>query len=71
MSNKFLEFETKWRNDVSNSSQRDYSFKSASGEDVDLLYYPKENENDYLDKLNFPGQFPYTRGIHPNLYRGK
>ena len=71
MSNKFLEFETKWRNDVSNSSQRDYSFKSASGEDVDLLYYPKENENDYLDKLNFPGQFPYTRGIHSNLYRGK
>ena len=49
MSNKFLEFETKWKNDVSNSSQRDYSFKSASGEDVDLLYYPKENENDYLD----------------------
>ena len=71
MGDKFLEFETKWRNDVSNASQRDYSFKSASGEDVDLLYYPKENENDYLDRLNFPGQFPYTRGIHPNLYRGK
>ena len=42
MSNKFLEFETKWRNDVSNSSQRDYSFKSASGEDVDYFTIPKK-----------------------------
>ena len=59
------------KEDIKNSSQRNYSFKSASGEDVDLLYYPEDNENNYLDKLNFPGQFPYTRGIHPNLYRGK
>ena len=71
MSGEFLKSEKKWKNDVKDSSQRDYSFKSASGEDVDLLYYPKKNENSYLDKLNFPGQFPYTRGIHSNLYRGK
>ena len=67
----FSDSEKKWKEDVKNSSQRNYSFKSASGEDVDLLYYPEDNENNYLDKLNFPGQFPYTRGIHPNLYRGK
>ena len=24
-----------------------------------------------MEKLGFPGDFPYTRGIHPNLYRGK
>ena len=71
MNNKFSDSENNWREDVENSSQRDYSFKSASGEDVELLYYPEGNENDYFDKLNFPGQFPYTRGIHPNLYRGK
>ena len=71
MNNKFSNSENNWREDVENSSQRDYSFKSASGEDVELLYYPEGNENDYIDKLNFPGQFPYTRGIHPNLYRGK
>ena len=67
----FSDSEKKWKEDIKNSSQRNYSFKSASGEDVDLLYYPEDNENNYLDKLNFPGQFPYTRGIHPNLYRGK
>ena len=26
---------------------------------------------EYMDNLGFPGQHPYTRGIHPNLYRGK
>ena len=71
MNYNFSDSENKWREDIKNSSQRNYSFKSASGEDVDLLYYPEDNENNYLDKLNFPGQFPYTRGIHPNLYRGK
>ena len=71
MNSNFSESEKEWKEDIKNSSQRNYSFKSASGEDVDLLYYPEDNENNYLDKLNFPGQFPYTRGIHPNLYRGK
>ena len=70
MNYNFSDSEKKWKEDVKNSSQRNYSFKSASGEDVDPLYYPEDNENNYLDKLNFPGQFPYTRGIHPNLYRG-
>ena len=71
MNYNFSDSEKKWKENLKNSSQRNYSFKSASGEDVDLLYYPEDNENNYLDKLNFPGQFPYTRGIHPNLYRGK
>ncbi len=71
MNYKFSNSKKKWKEDVENSSQRNYSFKSASGEDVELLYYPDDNENNYIDKLNFPGQFPYTRGIHPNLYRGK
>ena len=71
MNYNFSDSKKKWKADVKKFSQRNYSFKSASGEDVDLLYYPEDNENNYLDKLNFPGQFPYTRGIHPNLYRGK
>src|SRR5690606_1362725 len=34
------------------------------------LYYP-ENDKDYQDKLGFPGEFPYTRGIQPTMYRSK
>ena len=71
MDNNFSKAAQKWKIDASSSSQREYSFKSASGEDVDLLYYPENGNNNYSEKLNFPGQYPYTRGIHPNLYRGK
>ena len=71
MDNNFSKAAQKWKIDAASSSQREYSFKSASGEDVDLLYYPENGNNNYSEKLNFPGQYPYTRGIHPNLYRGK
>ena len=69
MSN-FSDAEKLWKAESENSSQRDYSFDTVSGEKVDVLYYPKGND-EFTEKLNFPGQFPYTRGIHPNLYRGK
>lgn len=71
MSTKFLNLEQQWKKEAADSLTRDYSFKSASGEEVDLLYYPDKDENNYCERLNFPGQYPYTRGIHPNLYRGK
>ena len=67
---KFSEAEKKWKNETEKSAQRDYSFDTVSGEKVDTLYYP-EGDDDFTDNLSFPGQFPYTRGIHPNLYRGK
>ena len=41
-----------------------------SGIPIDLLYLPDENFS-YLEKLGFPGQFPYTRGVYPTMYRGK
>ena len=71
MNSKFRESKKQWENDSQNANYRDYSHKSVSGEDVDLLYYPDKDNAQYIDKLNFPGQYPYTRGIHPNMYRGK
>ena len=44
-----------------------YSFDSASGRKVDPLY----STDNVPDEIGYPGQFPYTRGIHPNMYRGK
>ena len=71
MPDKFSESEKKWKGNVINAIERDYSFKTVSGEDVDLLYYPESDENNYYEQLNFPGEFPFTRGIHSNQYRGK
>ena len=52
MSTDLSDAEKKWHKHVQQSLQRDYSFKSASGDDVDLLYYPDNNDNNYCKKLN-------------------
>jgi methylmalonyl-CoA mutase N-terminal domain/subunit len=47
-------------------------FFTVSGDDVDILYGPwNYNGSDYLDKIGFPGEFPYTRGVHHSMYRGR
>jgi len=47
-------------------------FQTLSGVPVKPLYGPGDNpNNEYLRDLNFPGQFPYTRGIHATMYRGR
>jgi methylmalonyl-CoA mutase N-terminal domain/subunit len=51
---------------------RKEEFKRSGGEPVDLLYGPEDTADvDYLDDLGFPGQYPFTRGIQPTMYRGK
>jgi methylmalonyl-CoA mutase N-terminal domain/subunit len=45
--------------------------RTASGLEVDVLYGPSDLEDfDYLRDLGFPGEFPYTRGVYPTMYRG-
>ena len=67
----FNQMKEKWEKDIQSSSDRDYSFDTLSGEPVDPLYYPVNPHEDYIEKLGFPGQFPFTRGVHANMYRGK
>ena len=52
--------------------ERKKSFQTVSLEEVDRLYTPADTEEiDFARDISFPGQFPYTRGIHPTGYRGK
>ena len=47
-------------------------FESVSLEEVNRLYTPADiTETNTARDISFPGQFPYTRGIHPTGYRGK
>ena len=72
--NKRKEFnkqEKKWKEDLNNFPERDYNFNSLSGKKLDELYYPDNPDDKYVNKLGFPGQYPYTRGVHANMYRGK
>ena len=67
----FKEAKKNWKKDYANSLKRDCDFDTLSGMSQDGLYYPSEVQNDYMEKISFPGQFPYTRGIHSNMYRGR
>ena len=61
----------KWKDKSKLSKERNYSFDTVSGLKNKLLYNPKEEDDNFLKNINYPGEFPYTRGIHSNMYRGK
>jgi len=46
--------------------------ESTSGMDINIVYSPAEIPGfNYLQDLGFPGEFPFTRGIQPTMYRGR
>jgi methylmalonyl-CoA mutase N-terminal domain/subunit len=48
------------------------TFTTVSGKEIEPLYTPVDiNDFDYMDKLGFPGQYPFTRGVQASMYRGK
>jgi len=52
--------------------ERQAQFITTSSEPVERLYTPLDvAEMDYLKDLGLPGEFPYTRGIHPTLHRSR
>ena len=52
--------------------ERKPTFQTVSLEPVNCLYTPEDTaEIDFEEDISFPGEFPYTRGIHPTGYRGK
>jgi len=52
--------------------ERKEKFLLTSGAEVNRLYTPDDvGEVDYPKELGFPGQYPYTRGVQPTMYRGK
>ncbi len=67
----FKDKKKSWEGKVTELKTRDYDFDTLSGVPNKLLYTPEDQDGDYGEKLGFPGQYPYTRGVHPNLYRGK
>jgi len=57
---------------VKNSKTTGMKFTTVSGEQINPLYTPDDLENNNFERdINFPGEFPFTRGIHPTGYRGK
>lgn len=64
----------RWKQKVSETKEREYDYDTVSGLENDLLYLPDESDENldqYMQKLGFPGEYPFTRGVHPNMYRGR
>lgn len=52
--------------------ERDTPFTTVSGVPIKRLYTPADIQNiDFEKEIGWPGEYPYTRGIHPSLYRSK
>jgi methylmalonyl-CoA mutase, N-terminal domain len=61
----------RWQEAYSKGPERDAEFSTMSGLPVRPLYTPEDVEGDYGEKLGYPGEYPYTRGVYPNMYRGR
>ncbi len=58
-----------WRKEYEAGEVRDLDYETMSGVPVEPLYAPKDNDVD--ESIGWPGQYPYTRGVHPSGYRGR
>ncbi|MBN2797053.1 MAG: methylmalonyl-CoA mutase family protein [Clostridia bacterium] len=64
-------FNEKTKSMLAKNPERLEKFVSGSGDEVKGLYTPADLEEfDYSD-IGFPGEYPYTRGVQPNMYRGR
>jgi methylmalonyl-CoA mutase N-terminal domain/subunit len=62
-----------WREEVYEAKpEREALFETISGEPVEPLYTQEDlAESDAERDLGYPGEFPYTRGVYPSMYRGR
>ena len=63
---------SRWEEKFRASGLREADFSSISGRPLRPLYTPEDVEGfDSDSDLGYPGEYPFTRGIHPSMYRGK
>jgi methylmalonyl-CoA mutase N-terminal domain/subunit len=64
--------ETSLQDTLATLPERQDRFMTTSSETVDRLYTPLNiHDLNYLQDLGFPGEYPFTRGVHPTMYRGR
>jgi len=57
---------------VDKTPERDVRFESLSGLPLQPLYTPDDTRaGSYDEKLGYPGEYPFTRGVYPTMYRGR
>jgi methylmalonyl-CoA mutase N-terminal domain/subunit len=61
--------EPDWREAYGKSPERDAPFTTLSGEPIEPLY--TDADLPAAERIGFPGQYPFTRGVYPSMYRGR
>ncbi|GAB4496415.1 MAG: methylmalonyl-CoA mutase family protein [Anaerolineales bacterium] len=63
--------ETTRKKVVERFPERKEKFTTSSGVELPPVLLPPDEDADYAEKLGLPGEFPYTRGVQPTMYRGR
>jgi methylmalonyl-CoA mutase N-terminal domain/subunit len=56
---------------LARSPERRAQFETTSGVEIERLYDPSDVTVDYAGDLGYPGEYPFTRGVYPTMYRGR
>jgi methylmalonyl-CoA mutase N-terminal domain/subunit len=72
----FKDEQARWQKQVyekakAKGGERHASFDTSSGIHVKPLYTPADVQGEYTEQLGFPGEYPFTRGVQPTMYRGR
>jgi len=69
---RIRELKELWEQELADLKERKEPAETVSGQPVKMLFTPLDTKNlDYERDLGFPGSYPYTRGVQPNMYRGR
>src|SRR5262249_6815697 len=60
-----------WEEALAEAKPRGVEFTTISGHELEALYGPADARVDPEKDLGYPGQFPFTRGVHASMYRGR
>lgn len=63
--------ENTYKKSIERFPERKPKFVTSSGIELPPVILPAEAGSDYMEKLGFPGEYPYTRGVQPTMYRGR
>ncbi|MCB0746974.1 MAG: methylmalonyl-CoA mutase family protein [Ignavibacteriae bacterium] len=68
----FHKAKEEYKQNFDNAKKNDIKYTTVSGEPINPLYTPDDlKDSEFINDIGFPGQYPYTRGIHSTGYRGK
>jgi methylmalonyl-CoA mutase, N-terminal domain len=63
--------EAEWRAAYGLTAERDVPFRTLSGEAIEPLYTERDLPTDLDASIGLPGEYPFTRGVYPSMYRGR